>query len=93
MFITDRESVKEVIRILQRKHCVYDGYGFTNGDSNPPPFCDCKFGMTKNSHSHGEKNGCPELRCVVELLEAMTDEEFTKILKRGGHTPHDKGGK
>ena len=85
MFVGDRESVKKVLHIIQRHHCSYDmmSVGFTNVE--PPSMCDCKYGYVAEREGSGEKTGCPELRCVVELLTLMTDDEYNNILSRGHH--------
>lgn len=46
--------------------------------------CDCKYGYDPGywrAHQ-GERNGCPEMRCVVALFECMTDREFAQLKKR-----------
>lgn len=77
MFIEGRENILKVIKLLQRSHCCYDMLF----RETPPPFCDCKYGFTGEKHI-GEQTGCPELRCVVNLLENITDEEYKEISMR-----------
>jgi len=80
MFIKDRDYLKGVLHNIQRKHCSYDGASIGIG-GDPPPYCDCKYGY--DLVPFGEKTGCPELRCIVELLALMTDKEYIKIMRRG----------
>ena len=77
MIYGDKFQVREVVRLMQRKVCCYDGLF----RETPPRFCDCKYGWTNESRT-GEQTGCPELRTVVELLGKMTEAEYNKILER-----------
>ena len=78
MFYHSKNETRNVLHLLQRKACGYDGLF----RENPPPFCDCKYGWDNNSNAYSEQTGCPELRTVVELLDKMTEKEYNKILKR-----------
>ena len=82
MFIKGRGEIREVIHLLQRTHCCYD----MTVAGTPPPICDCKYGYSGKG-GYGEDTGCPELRCVVELLSLMTDDEYEKIMARGNNYP------
>jgi len=77
MFIRGRKYLLQVITRMQRQRCVYDMMLL----AEPPKFCDCKYGYDES----GEQTGCPELRCVSELLKLITDEEYTKIMARRLH--------
>jgi hypothetical protein len=77
MFYKDRETLLEVLTKMQREHCQYDMFSF-DPSRNPPDFCDCKYGYNKR----GEQTGCPELRCIVQLLSNITDDEFYDIMDR-----------
>lgn len=66
MFVESRENVLKVIKKLQEKHCGYVG-----------DRCDCKYGGSFQD----EQTGCPELRCIIKLLENLNDEEYEQYLK------------
>lgn len=75
MFFGNREEVLNTIQKIQREKCVYDmGFG------KPPNFCDCKYGY--DNRPYNEKTSCPELRCVIRLLENITDKEYEDIIER-----------
>lgn len=79
MFYGEKSEVRNALHLLQREACVYDG----NFHKDPPDFCDCKYGYAGNLlKGNSEMSGCPELRTVVELLDKMTEEEYTTILER-----------
>lgn len=79
MFYTDKSQLIATISILQRENCVYDHIGF----AQPAIFCDCKYGYKgKNKSDSSEQTGCPELRCVLHLLNKMTEKEYKKIMER-----------
>jgi hypothetical protein len=82
MFVKGKKELLETMVLLQRNHCSYDFYRIDH-ESKPPIMCDCKYGFV--GKTNGEQTGCPELRCVVELLKAMTDEEYGNILSRLNH--------
>ena len=82
MFIISKDSLLEVIHKMQRKSCGYDMYS-CNKDSKQPSFCDCKFGF--DDKQYGEQTGCPELRCVLELLTLITYKEYEEIMSREHH--------
>lgn len=50
--------------------------------------CDCKYGLGDKWPTVGEKgNGCPELRSLYVVVEALTDEEWALLVHRAGGTP------
>ena len=79
VFGAEREELIETLTALQRASCDYD-----SKQDDPPGICDCKYGYELKPYGsyHGEKNGCPELRSVVALLNVMTDKEYEKLGKR-----------
>jgi len=81
MFIDNRENLRKNIELIQRRMCSYDNFSF-DPECEPPRFCDCKYGAS----GRGEQTGCPELRCMLVLLENMTDEEFSELVNRAN--PH-----
>lgn len=85
MFITTKEKLQEFVYRTQRNFCQYDSFSHGVKDSKPPSFCDCKYGAELPNDGPSEQTGCPELRCVSEILKHMTYEEYTMIMRRGGH--------
>lgn len=84
MFHTSREELIKSMTILQRSVCCYDTYVF-RPDAPPPEFCDCKYGATNFKADRafgGEQTFCPELRCVVQLLENINNKEYHYIMGR-----------
>jgi len=79
MFTRNREDLIPTLEFMRERCCVYRG-----------PTCDCKYGHNEKSRSHGEDNGCPELRNVITLLKNMTDEEYNEVIARGGHIRHEQ---
>jgi hypothetical protein len=71
----------EFIEKCQRLFCAYDTYGHME-DAKRPSMCDCKFGATKIGCGSETGNGCPEMRCVKEIFDNMTDKEFDRIVNR-----------
>jgi hypothetical protein len=84
MFIKDRQYIRDFIHDIQRRLCCYDMYPIRKEEKSIPDFCDCKYGSKDILHTHGEQTGCPEMRCLVELLSTMTDDEYNAIMKRAG---------
>jgi len=78
MFIDSRKNLRTNAEMIQRRLCSYDGFSGHDLTAKKPSICDCKYG----ANGHGEKTGCPELRCILILLENMTDEEFNDIVNR-----------
>lgn len=77
MFVLERKKLLSQIIKMQRSACSYDNML----RDEPAPVCDCKYGI--DNAPSGERNGCPELRNVTRLLEAMTDKEYEKFMKKG----------
>ena len=80
MFFGDKEEVTNALSVMQRRVCAYDNFF----RSEPPSFCDCKYGYDKDSNlDFGTENTCcPELRTVVALLGKLSEEEYNEILFR-----------
>ena len=68
MFVSSRTPVYEALQKLLKNICSYGG----------GKVCDCKYGFS----SKGEQTGCPELRCALEVLRLITDEEYENIITR-----------
>jgi len=80
----NRDELIKVVADVQGHLCSYH----MPGKPEPSGFCDCKYGAKGLVHSPdrgphgGEQTGCPEMREVLAILEAMTDKEFERIQKR-----------
>lgn len=78
MFVIERKKLLSQIIKIQRMACSYDNMLL----AEPTSFCDCKYGIGEEGFC-GERTGCPKLRNVTRLLEAMTDEEYEKFMEKG----------
>lgn len=90
MIAIDRKELLQVLVKVQRHLCVYS---HDKDRDAPTKFCDCKFGG-KNVGGTQEDNGCPELRVIIAMLGAITDEEYAKVilrLTRNKMNTHDSG--
>lgn len=83
MFAISKSALVSFLHLKQRSTCAYDSFSFRE-NSNPPSFCDCKYGWDGKSKFIGEENGCPELRLAHAIFSAMTDEEYKNLLERAG---------
>lgn len=83
-FYHDRKEIFNAIYIMRREKCCYDSSFALNGiDGIEPSTCDCKYGYPgQKINGIGEQTGCPELRCVEDLLKNITDKEYEKIMYR-----------
>lgn len=82
MFFTDRLNLVHTLEQLRGKTCAYAWNGIA------PDRCDCKYSRQEiKPFSFGiyENTGCPELLNAVEILRAMTDEEYYELGKRRGN--------
>ena len=91
-----RQAVVDFVKRCQRKLCSYDIFGIDIENTGlkdlttqeeldkrkPPCMCDCKYGATNIGNAGEAGNGCPEMRCVVSIIDNMTDKEFERIRKR-----------
>jgi hypothetical protein len=77
MFYTDKERLKQSIKIMKGDVCAY-------GQKEVNSFCDCKYrGEEEHHHPLSESfSGCAELSNVYMLLDKMTDKEYQRILNR-----------
>ena len=72
MFGTSKEKLIKSLNDMRNDVCAY---------GSNTKFCDCKYGYAPRSSTKfgGENTGCPELRMIISLLEAMTEEEFNNF--------------
>ena len=81
MFFKSRERTMAAIANLGSLKCAYlPGHG--DPVAWPTSRCDCKYGFTVASKPYSEQTGCPEMRSVYKVLEAMTDEEWSDFVTR-----------
>jgi hypothetical protein len=78
MFLGSRDTVLEGLRQTGGRLCSYN-FADTWVDGR----CDCKYGAS----GKGEQSGCPELRSVYAIVEALTDAEWQILTSRSGHHP------
>lgn len=79
MFYGKREEVLNALEKLRVKQCAYTAKGRSR--------CDCKYGFATAKEGYSEITGCPELRTAIELINAMTEDEYKAMLNRHAHTP------
>lgn len=78
MFGTDQKDLLEGLENLRSNICGYAG-----------PTCDCKYGIEKVDQFaikkyYGEDIGCPEVRQAMEMLKALTNDEFNDLCLKSG---------
>ena len=80
MFYCSREELETFAVMLQREFCAYDG----KEPHSPPKSCDCKYGADNSSFGGlSEKgNGCPEMRCLVKILQSISSAEYGNLMER-----------
>ena len=78
MFGIEKDRLEKNLDLLQKNSCSYFG---------APNQCDCKYNKTEEVIPMSESScGCPELRLVVKLVNAMTESEYKELCKRAGIT-------
>jgi hypothetical protein len=84
MFTANRQTALGVLYLMGASCCAYsDGEAWS-------PRCDCKYGIGERDGwptMHESGNGCPELRSLHSLIEAMTDDEWAMLTTRAGGVP------
>lgn len=75
-----REAHLTTLKALGNQVCQYTQTTW------PDNLCDCKYGLGLTDRPNGEQVGCPELRDVVEALEAMTDDQWLTLISAPGAT-------
>lgn len=100
MFTTDRQTVLAALKVIGRMHCLYGGpwpdnrcdckYGLGEAYAKLPERegAGAHF-MPKTAGLYdirlGEKSGCPELRCLYEIIDSLSDEQYNATLNGLGH--------
>jgi hypothetical protein len=82
-FTGSRENVLAALYGLGVLACGYS-WGDTWVDR-----CDCKYGRfdAEKQRPGSEQTGCPELRSLYGVIEAMDDDEWYRLVMRAGGTP------
>ena len=96
MFGITKDRLAENLERLNRALCLYTPLQSTTQTSR----CDCKYNargikalLREDPHAeaaqrearrYSEESGCPELRLVRLLLDALSDEEYTELAERAG---------
>lgn len=77
----------DAIGVMGSNRCAYN-WGERDADDWAHKLrCDCKYGgetFRRGALAGGEQTGCPELRLVYLILEALTDEEWETLGERAG---------
>lgn len=79
MFMQEKDVLLSGIAAVGDAHCCYLG-----GPDWQSRRCDCKYGVGDPHKGGSEVTGCPELREAYALIDAMTEHEFTRLVKRSG---------
>jgi hypothetical protein len=83
-FTDSRANVLSALRRMGIACCSYS-HGGIWADR-----CDCKYGVTevKAWPAVSERgNGCPELRSLHGVIQAMDDDEWARLVARAGGSP------
>jgi len=74
MDMNERKNAIELLKFIRKNRvCAYIG-----------DRCDCKFGIDfecKDRVMSGEKNGCPEMYQIIDILEHLPDEAWKLAIK------------
>ena len=67
--MTRKEQLLHILNTLRLQQCAYSS-------SEQSAFCDCKFtgGQVLAMAKEEDGNGCPELYCVIRVIEAMHED-------------------
>lgn len=79
MFVENRIDTMRGLARLGARLC---GYSLGDPDGWMAGRCDCKYGADLSKSS--EQTGCPEVRCMVLLLDSMTDEQWASASSFAG---------
>lgn len=82
MFHRERLPTLEAIGQLGAASCSYC-LG-TDTDAWLATRCDCKYGFRVRQTPGGEATGCPELRSIYGVVNALTDREWIELVQRAG---------
>jgi hypothetical protein len=78
-FTDSRQGVLDALYRMGAACCAYSN-GLVWADR-----CDCKYGVVRSWPAAGEKgNGCPELRSLYGVVDAMPDEEWGRLVQLAG---------
>lgn len=81
-FTSSRDDTLAAIYRMGTACCSY------SGTDEWAERCDCKYGIGEHWPTMHEKgNGCPELRSLHAIVAALTDEEWSRLMRRSGGIP------
>ena len=88
MFMGSRYECLHTIAMAGSAYCCYLP-GHKNPEIWPVSLCDCKYcGPTTFGDSNfSEKTGCPEMKTLYRIVEALNDEEWEELIKQSGGIP------
>lgn len=72
------DRVMEVLHKIHKHLCCYTDIK-NNAAGKAPDFCDCKFGGQGIGSPFGEYTGCPEMREVIHIMEALGAEASSRL--------------
>ena len=78
-----KTELTDAVRRVNSFICVY-----ARKPGRVPSFCDCKYGVGRFHTGEvdwarvGEVTGCPEMRLLTAILEAMTEQELDDLVER-----------
>jgi hypothetical protein len=85
MFMANRQEVLEFLYERGREACCYSV-------DNWSPFCDCKYGGPRKDKPMSEQTGCPELRTIYSIINAMSDSNWSAFAQVAGGIVHGERG-
>ncbi len=82
MFMRPRDELLATLERMGERCCLYTW----GGGKWLEVRCDCKYGAAKfGDHKMlGEETGCPELRMLHAIIEAMSDEQYMEWVDKAG---------
>lgn len=82
-FTDSRQNVLDAIYLMGATCCAY------SMSDKWSEHCDCKYGVETGKWPtvHEGGNGCPELRSLYVVIEALSDEEWALLVHRANGTP------
>lgn len=82
-----KEELWKAVRLARKHVCAYANPLENPLDAKEHFGCDCKYGLTAVGGMGEQGNGCPELREVEALFQAMTPREFERLCARAVKSP------
>ncbi len=77
-YTNKRPDIVGVVRKVALANCAY-----RSPNLDERQLCDCKYMGSEDKLGDGEHNcGCPNLHQAADMLSALTDKEWERVLKR-----------